>query len=213
MSEIRHSSANSQAPQQGDCQNHPVDVRVERTRRALQEALFALAREHPLEDVTVADIATRAGVNRSSFYQHYSDKETLLADALDAAAELARANLPETPEPTADPPQALFDYLAHLDENAEVYRRVLGPQGSAIVMARLRARIESLVQEGIAKSGTPAYEGLPLDVVGAGIAGAALGVIEAWLARDPRPPVATAADWLWRVLLGPGGSGTAPTAG
>ncbi|WP_067946292.1 TetR/AcrR family transcriptional regulator [Agromyces sp. NDB4Y10] len=170
-----------------------MDVRVERTRRALQEALFALAREHPLEEVTVADIATRAGVNRSSFYQHYSDKETLLADALDAAAGLARANLPETPEPTADPPQALVDYLAHLDENAEVYRRVLGPQGSAVVMARLRARIESIVQEGIATSGTPAYEGLPLDVVGAGIAGSALGVIEAWLARDPRPPVATAA--------------------
>ena len=43
-----------------------------------------------------------------------------------------------------------------------------------------------------------------LDVVSAGIAGSALGVIEAWLARDPRPRVETAADWVWRVLVGVG---------
>ena len=30
-----------------------------------------------------------------------------------------------------------------------------------------------------------------------------LGVLEVWLARDPRPPVETAVRWLWQVLLGP----------
>ncbi|MBT2499276.1 TetR/AcrR family transcriptional regulator [Agromyces sp. ISL-38] len=185
-----------------------MDVRIERTRRALQEALFALARERPLEELTIADIVTRAGVNRSSFYQHYSDKETLLADALDAAVEqagAALAELPELAEPPAGPPPSMFDYLTHLDDNAEVYRRVLGPQGSVVVMARLRDRLESIVRDGIARSGVRAFEGLPLDVVGAGIAGSALGVIEVWLARDPRPPVATASEWLWRMILGPSG--------
>ncbi|MFF2389444.1 TetR/AcrR family transcriptional regulator [Agromyces sp. NPDC058104] len=181
-----------------------MDVRVERTRRALQEALFELARERPLEDLTVADIAQHAGVNRSSFYQHYADKETLLADALDAAAEAAGASLPRISEPLPAPPQALFDYLRHFDANAEVYRRVLGAQGSALVTARLRTKIEGIVRDGIEASGARVFDGLPLDIVGAGIAGSALGVIEAWLARDPRPPVETAAEWLWRVLLGPG---------
>lgn len=181
-----------------------MDVRVERTRRALQEALFALARERPLDELTVADIAQRAGVNRSSFYQHYADKETLLADALDAAAEQAGAALPRITEPLPGPPQALFDYLRHFDDNAEVYKRVFGPHGSAVVMARLRTRIEAIVRDGIAASGARVFEGMPLDVVGAGIAGTALGVLEAWIARDPRPPVETAAEWLWRVLLGPG---------
>ncbi|GAA2042204.1 hypothetical protein GCM10009819_30680 [Agromyces tropicus] len=187
-----------------------MDVRVERTRRALQEALFALARERPLEDVTIADLVARAGVNRSSFYQHYADKETLLADALDAAAQRAGADLPELDEPLAAPPRALLDYLAHFDENAEVYRRVLGPHGSTVVRTRLRTRIEAVVVDGLAKSGTRVFEGLPVDVVAAGIAGSVLGVIEAWLARDPRPPVATAAEWVWRVLLGPGDALEAP---
>ena len=183
-----------------------MDVRVERTRRALQEALFTLARERPLDEVTIADIAARAGVNRSTFYQHYSDKETLLADALDATAEAAGAALPGLVEPPHEPPQALFAVLEHFEENADLYRRVLGAPGSAVVAARLRRRIEMIVSDGVVKSGTRAFEGLPLDVVAAGIAGSALGVIEAWLARDPRPPAAIAAVWVWRVLLGPGGA-------
>ena len=183
-----------------------MDVRVERTRRALQEALFELARERPLDEVTIADIAARAGVNRSTFYQHYSDKETLLADALDATAEAAGAALPELVERPYEPPQALFAFLEHVEENADLYRRVFGSPGSAVVTARLRRRIETIVGDGVVKSGTRAFEGLPLDVVAAGIAGSALGVIEAWLARDPRPPAAIAAVWVWRVLLGPGGA-------
>ena len=63
-----------------------MDPRIARTRQSLQAALFELARERGLDEITVADIAERAGVNRSSFYQHYSDKDTLLADAIDAVA-------------------------------------------------------------------------------------------------------------------------------
>jgi AcrR family transcriptional regulator len=183
-----------------------MDVRVERTRRALQEALFELARERSLDELTIADIAARAGVNRSTFYQHYSDKETLLADALDATAEATGAALPELVEAPLEPPQALFAFLEHIEANAALYRRVFGSPGSAVVTARLRGRIELIVGDAVVRSGTRAFEGLPLDVVAAGIAGSALGVIEAWLARDERPPAATAADWVWRVLIGPGGA-------
>src|SRR5690606_15118949 len=76
------------------CQTRNVDPRIARTRRSLQEALFELARERGLDEISVADIAERAGVNRSSFYQHYSDKDTLLADAIDAVVEEAGTAIP-----------------------------------------------------------------------------------------------------------------------
>lgn len=184
-----------------------MDPRVERTRRALQQALLELAREHPLDVVTVADIAERAGVNRSTFYHHYSDKETLLADALDAVAEdfgarLGEADVVTIPPPR--PPQALFAYLAHIADNAALYRQVIGDRGAGVVMARVRSRIEEIARTGLSVSGGGGYPGLPVDVVAAGITGSALGVVSAWLARDPLPPVDTAAEWVWRVLLGPG---------
>ncbi|WP_139417961.1 TetR/AcrR family transcriptional regulator [Agromyces laixinhei] len=181
-----------------------MDVRAERTRRSLQVALLQLARERPLDEFTVAEIAARAGVNRSSFYQHYSDKETLLADALDAAAEAAAATLPAQYEPPNGPPQALVHFLEHVDEHAALYRSVFGPTGSAAVLARLRARIDAIVREGFVSSADTAYDGLPIDIIAAGITGSALGVVEAWLMRDPRPSVEIGAEWVWRALLGPG---------
>jgi AcrR family transcriptional regulator len=180
-----------------------MDPRIARTRSSLQQALLELARERPLEAVTVGDIAERAGVNRSSFYQHYSDKETLLADALDAAAEEAAAQLPTLEGLPHGPPAALFAYLAHVDANADLYRRALGEQGSAVVMARVRGSIETVVREAVAGSAVRSFADVPIDVVAAGITGSALGVIRAWVDRDPRPPVETAAAWLWRMLLGP----------
>ncbi|UOE43486.1 TetR/AcrR family transcriptional regulator [Agromyces larvae] len=181
-----------------------MDPRIARTRRSLQRALLDLARERPLDEITIADIAERAAVNRSSFYQHYPDKDTLLADALDTAVEEAGATLPEGVGRLDAPPDALVAYLRHYDENADLYRRVLGPQGSAVVRARLQGRIQQIALESIRSSGADVFETLPLDVVAAGVTGSVLGVIEAWLERDPRPPVEVAVDWVWRMLLGPG---------
>jgi AcrR family transcriptional regulator len=182
-----------------------MDTRVERTRRSLQQALLELARENAPGDITIGDIALRAGVNRSSFYQHYSDKETLLADALDAAELDAGARVPTFDGPLpVHAPADFVAYLAHFETNAELYRIVLGERGSSVASARLRARFASAASAGVLESGSTAFEGVPLDVVGAGIAGSVLAVIETWLSREPRPPVETAAEWVWRVLVGPG---------
>jgi len=181
-----------------------VDPRIARTRRSLQDALLALARERDLDAISVADVAERAGVNRSSFYQHYADKETLLADALDVVAEEAGAGLPSLRDTPPDPPEVLVDYLRHLDGNAALYRRVIGEHGSAVAVARLRARLEAVVLDGLERAeGAGFFGDLPRDVVAAGVAGSVLGVLGVWLAREPRPAPEVAAVWIWRVLLGP----------
>jgi AcrR family transcriptional regulator len=59
------------------------DVRVQRSRTLIQQALFDLIVEKDYAAVTVRDIALRAKVNRSTFYRHYLDKADLLAHYLD----------------------------------------------------------------------------------------------------------------------------------
>jgi AcrR family transcriptional regulator len=180
-----------------------VDPRIARTRRSLQEALFELARERELDEISVADIAERAGVNRSSFYQHYSDKDTLLADAIDAVIEQAGTTIPLQYEITPEPPEILIEYLKHVEENAAVYARVFGEHGSPVALGRLQARIQTIVIDSVASSHADAFGDIPADVLAAGLSGSVLGVLGAWLSRDPRAPVETAVDWLWKVLLGP----------
>ena len=54
-----------------------VDRRVLRTRDALGDALVTLMHEKPFEAITVQHVLDRAGVSRSTFYTHYSDKNDL----------------------------------------------------------------------------------------------------------------------------------------
>jgi AcrR family transcriptional regulator len=182
-----------------------MDPRASRTRVSLQNALLELARERSLDEISVADIVERAGVNRSSFYQHYADKEILLSEALEAeVADLSGTLRVAPPTDGTTIPRELYLYLAHIADNAAVYRRVLGEHGSPLVASRLRGQIEHVVRDAVPVAKPDAFPGLPLDIVAAGIAGSAFGVLIAWLARDPLPDVDTAAEWLWRVLVGPG---------
>ncbi|MEV7693492.1 TetR/AcrR family transcriptional regulator [Microbacterium sp. NPDC089189] len=179
-----------------------MDPRVARTRASLQEALLELAREHPLDAITVADIAERAGVNRSSFYQHYTDKETLLADALEMIIDDVSTRIGSVSPADIAAPDELTQYLQHIAENANLYRRVLGDHGSALISARLRDRVDGIVRAAMARAMPEPFAGLPVDVIAAAITGSALGVITAWLDRDELAPVEVAAGWLWQVLFG-----------
>ncbi|MDN4478901.1 TetR/AcrR family transcriptional regulator [Demequina sp. SYSU T00039] len=179
-----------------------MDARIVRTRRSLQEALFALARERGVDEISVSDIAARAGVNRSTFYQHYSDKETLLADALDLIADEAGAQLGEIDFASPDPPQALLGFLAHIEAHAALYARVFSEPGYGAVLARLRANARDAIR-GLAPEAEPIMpRQVPVDVVAAGITGLVLGVIGEWLAQEDRPGADEAGRWIWRIVLG-----------
>lgn len=157
-----------------------------------------LTQERPFDEVTVGEIAERAGVNRSSFYQHFPDKETLLASALEAAADDAGVQLADLDPESSEPPPALVSYLTHIDSNAAVYASALGPRGSALVSSRLRTRLKQIVRGGIVSHGTEKLDGVALEIESASITGATFGIIEAWLAMDPRPPAETAVTWIWQ---------------
>lgn len=61
-----------------------TDPRVARTRQGLQDALEALLRERPYAAITVGDVTSRAGVNRATFYAHYTGKGELFGQLVGA---------------------------------------------------------------------------------------------------------------------------------
>ncbi|TQO19316.1 TetR family transcriptional regulator [Rhodoglobus vestalii] len=187
------------------CHNQRMDERVERTRRSLQQALFALTQERPLDEVTVGDIVERAGVNRSSFYQHFADKETLLAFAIESAADDAGVELVNLDPQSTEPPPAITSYLRHINANAAVYASALGPRGSALVSSRLHARLNLIVRNGILSIGNHPFEGLPVEIATASITGSTYGIIVEWLGMVPRPPAETAVAWIWQSFGTPSG--------
>lgn len=186
-----------------------MDPRIARTRRSLQRALVELAGDRDLDTVTVADIVHRAEVNRSSFYQHYPDKETLLADAIEALLDESVETAPAEPSFTLDPPAVLTAYFRHIEQNVAVYQRVFAAHGSALALGRLRERIDSVVRGTVARRRDEDAGGVPTDVLAAGISGAAVGVLGVWLQLEDRPSGDVAAGWLWELVLGPRGRAAA----
>ena len=55
-----------------------MDVRVKLTNLMIREAFFSILKQKPLSKVTVKEICTAAGVNRSTFYKYYKDTYDLL---------------------------------------------------------------------------------------------------------------------------------------
>lgn len=186
-----------------------MDPRAAHTQSLLHAAILSLASERAITDVTVIDIITLAGVNRSSFYQHFTSREELLADALEQIeTEMAHANEPVVVTDVTRPPAELVRFMHHFADHAALYRGVFGPRGSALVTSRVRARIQALVRMGMevaparadAVGNAGGVDPLPLNIAAAGTSGALLGVIEAWLQQDPLPSPEVAAEWMWRLL-------------
>jgi len=63
----------------------------EQAREQVLRGALRLSEERPFHDVTVEEIAKAAGISRSAFYTHFSDKHDLLLAALrEVAGELGR---------------------------------------------------------------------------------------------------------------------------
>ena len=59
------------------------DPRAARTRNRLGDALIALLLAKPFDDITVQEVLERARVSRSTFYEHYRDKNDLFLSDVD----------------------------------------------------------------------------------------------------------------------------------
>ena len=83
----------------------------QKTQQALFEALSELLRENPFEQITMAQIARRAGVGRTAIYNHFEDKESLLFALMSSAAEDFARVLLEALQVVDDPLQKLRVYI------------------------------------------------------------------------------------------------------
>ena len=127
------------------------DPRIARSRAALREAFIALVEERGIDGFSVGDLCTSAGLNRGTFYNHFRDKESLLASFEDEVIEglggvlakfqsiklreLAACSLTHRPLPML---VELYDYLR---EEGPFLHAMLGPGGDARFGMRLREAV------------------------------------------------------------------------
>ena len=85
-----------------------MDKRIVRTRLAVFNAVFELATEKQLDKITVVELCDKAGINKSTFYLHYSSINDCLQKCFDLFTEnvlefgkdIDYNTMAETPEET-----------------------------------------------------------------------------------------------------------------
>ena len=105
------------------------DPRRRRTRQDLLAAFFSLVLNRRYHEIRVADVLSRSGVGRSTFYEHFSNKDALLSASLEGPFQIL-ANLVR-PEADANRVQGI---LEHFWDNRALARSLF--QGAALRIVR-----------------------------------------------------------------------------
>ena len=155
--------------------NHDkFERRIERTREAIFGAFRDLVLTYGYENTTVLEVIARANVGRSTFYEHFENKEQLLGESL---APLLRAlGTVDDSQSSVDAVTFLFHhFLENRESNAGFFAGSMG----AVVTTFLAAAIEAELSNRLDDS--PA---IPLTLAAATLAAAQIAFVNAWI-RDP----------------------------
>lgn len=167
------------------------DRRITRSKKALRDAIIELMEERGFDGFTVNDLCERADLNRGTFYNHFRDKDDLLAALEDdimadldhfqgkmqglTVRELLKYRASKRPLPFL---VELFDYLRG---QGDFLHAALGPGGDVGFGPRLRDAVctnlvQSILHDRYRTNPTPFVE-----YYVAFFAAAYLGVIMRWI--------------------------------
>lgn len=150
------------------------DKRVERTRQALFGAFFEIVLSRPYDEITVDEIIARAGIGRSTFYEHFKGKDEVLAESVRVPfailADAMRAR---------DNTQELIGLLDHFWSNRAIAPTMFRASARAVMTASLVELIEERFKQDRVGSPNPLI--VPQRLAATQIAESLLAPITAWL--------------------------------
>lgn len=164
--------------------SRPYDARAQRSRKALQKALLALAEEKPLDQITIREITSRAGVSYPTFFRQFASRDELLSDiARDEIHKLISLTWP------------LFDSTCHrtslqvLCEYIHEHRSLWTALLTTGAAAAMRSEFIRIALE-ITNTGKRLNPWLPADLSAPFVTGAILEILTWWLRQPADYPIA-----------------------
>lgn len=100
--------------------NVPNNLRSRTTKKKLQNALVDMMLEIPLQKIRINALSKRAGVGRSTFYEHYESVEELLEDLQNSFVDAMKENVSHLQSDT--PLEALSGSCEFYKENRKAFK-------------------------------------------------------------------------------------------
>src|SRR5882724_6106613 len=163
-----------------------TDPRITRTAQAFEQAIVDLAAGRPVSQITVAELADRAGVTRATFYNRYSSPLELLIQVLHTDLERGQRRK-ETRQAdgryTAEQVLRLTigDVADHVGRFTAVYQHALHDPADGGVYEALVRYFTDRSLEVSARSARPDLTHASHEVIAQFVAHGFAGAIKAWL--------------------------------
>ena len=170
---------------------------MQRSRKALRQALLALVEEKSYEQISVREIATRAGLSFPTFYRQFPTKEALMDDiAAEEIRELLAITLPLMDQ--RDTQVSSLAICNFVMERKTLWRTLLTTGATATLREEFIARARE-----IGLSHPRMNPGLPLDLMSAFVVGGIFEILSWWLRQSVFIPGETIAQLLDTLVLKP----------
>ncbi|HLG89045.1 MAG TPA: TetR/AcrR family transcriptional regulator [Alphaproteobacteria bacterium] len=174
-----------------------TDPRVAKTRAALAQAVLELAAEKSFADITITEIAERAGVGYASFFRHYRDKDALLTDVADTMVDdLLAIIVPALRD--EDTRSASIAICRYVESNRLITRALLAGGAETQVHRHIITRAI-----GDQQAPRASRTEVPREMIVTHAVAASLGLLSWWLEHGPDISAETMGDAIDRLVMAP----------
>ena len=166
------------------------DRRVRRTRKILTQALTELLQQKQVNEITVKELTDLADMNRGTFYLYYKDIYDMLEKIQDEMFEKLNTifALREDEKVTEQTKPILLDLFRFIEENQEMCRVLLSPNGDMSFLHRLNEVLREKCLHMYLEA-EPAVNEEDFDYRYSFVVYGCAGIIRAWVGRNcPETP-------------------------
>ena len=136
-----------------------------------------LVLERPYDDISVTDVVRLAGIGRSTFYEHYAGKRSLLIASMGWLLDILVLCSSRKGEK-----EAVEFLVSHMQQNRDIGRVLMNSSASFHIC---RALAEKIVEQNAVTT-----------LEGTGMASSYMGVIRSWLTDELRCTEAEMVNWM-----------------
>lgn len=162
------------------------DLRVIKTKKLIKEAFFELMESIGFEKITIAELAKKAMVSRTTFYLHYMDKYDLLDklenDVLDELTALMKASHCSIVTIVKSDDLDIISnfikrYYLYVKENEQFFRLIMSDKGDSAFQVKLNDIMKENISEVIGE-----YKfAVPLNYAVSFMVGAQVSITKEWI--------------------------------
>ena len=149
------------------------------TRLLLKTALIELMQEKPFSQITVKELCQQADLNRTTFYLHYGDQQSVLRD-IEQEVLAQTAEHMKNISPTTDAVELIEAFLKYVQKNAMIFRTLLvGGADEDFQVSMIRETLQA-IRDRLPSYGDPGRERYVLTFLMHG----SVSIIKTWLTSD-----------------------------